>query len=201
MKSLPHSSSTYEKCSKSFVVSFIPTTFSRAGHSRPTVSGVMSTAARRDVVGDDREVGELPATASTTRRAPPAGPGVVRRDHQRRVAPSLPCGSGDFERLVEELWSWCRAGTAPGRRSPRPPYASPRSARPRSAPLGSPCEFCRARCRASPRPPAGKRISARRLLSWSTAPSAVNGVMTGAMDPRMVVGSAAWGFGVMARRS
>ena len=46
MKSVPHSSSTYETCSKSLVVSLMPTMFACARRRRPTVAGVMSTAAR-----------------------------------------------------------------------------------------------------------------------------------------------------------
>ena len=46
MKSVPHSASTYETCSKSRVVSLIPTMFSKARRSRPTVAGAMSTAER-----------------------------------------------------------------------------------------------------------------------------------------------------------
>lgn len=37
---------TWEKCSKSFVVSLIPTTFSKSQNNRATVSGARSTTVR-----------------------------------------------------------------------------------------------------------------------------------------------------------
>ena len=41
----------------------------------------------------------------------------------------------------------------------------------------------------------------RGMASRSSAPSAVKGVTRGVIAPRIAVGSAAWGFAVMARRS
>ena len=58
-----------------------------------------------------------------------------------------------------------------------------RDASARSAPRSS----RRSRCRASRMPAASSRGSSR--LAWSSAPSAVNGVITAAMEPRIWLGS------------
>jgi hypothetical protein len=88
------------------VVSFTPTTLSCSRASVAIVSGATSTAedrrADRDVVDDDRQVGEL----ARDRRVPLAQgrlgrARVVGRHHERGVGAHALRGGGELERLVD----------------------------------------------------------------------------------------------------
>ena len=181
--SRPHAASTREKCSKSLVVSLIPTKLSTSreepGHR---LRGRCRPRSGRHVVGDDRQVGEL----GGDRRVPDVqrllgGPGVVRGDDQRRVGAERR-GPPPVSSMVSSQLGRCRCRRrpAPGR---RPSSATVRIAATRSSmvcALGSPVE-----------PPiempcvpwASCQLTRLARLSWSTSPSAVNGVTSGAIEP------------------
>ena len=183
----PHSCSTRLKCSKSFVVSLTPTKLSTSRYRRRDGLGRdVDGGARRHVVGDDRQVGELggDGLVPDVQRLL-GGAGVVRRDDQRGVDAELDGGGGELDRLVQLRGAGAdddgdAVGDRLGDRRDRGDALLDRLCAPGS-PVEPPIE--------TPWVPLASCHSTRfARLSWSTAPSAVNGVIRGTIDPRISCG-------------
>ena len=163
----------------------MPTTLSWSRRSRATVSGATSTAVRIGHVVERRSAVRGTRAATVEYQLVQAllgGPRVVRRDHEGGVGAEVDGGLGQLERLVELR----RAGAG----QERHPVGDLLGRRSRIAgdPLGDGLRArlagraADARCRAS----RGRAATAPGGAgsSWSTSPSAVNGVTTGAIEPR-----------------
>ena len=152
MKSVPHSSRTYETCSKSLrrLLDADDVRRARGAAGRPSPARCRprrgSARCRRGSAG--RGTRSRPARTSRTGPAAGRARSTASTTSAAGRAEALRLG-GQLERLVHAARCRCRAGTGRGRRSPRRRRASPRSARRPSA-TSARRSSRRPRCRACP---------------------------------------------------